>query len=460
MQLGLKSKNQIDMTTGSIVGKLVRFTTPLIFSSIIQLLFNAADIVVVGQFAGDDSLAAVGSTGSLVNLLVNLFMGLSIGTNVVAANFFGAGKKTELTKTVHTAILLSLISGIILTIVGEFGAKRILVLMDSPPGVIEKATLYLQIYFAGITSTMVYNFGGALLRAKGDTKRPLYILIVAGIVNVGLNLLFVIKFKMDVAGVGIATVISQTISAILVVKCLVDETGEFHLDLKKLKITYEIFLPIIKIGLPAGFQGIMFSLSNVIIQSSINSFGNTVIAGNSAASNLEGFVYVAMNGVAQGTLTFSSQNMGAKKLDRVKKVLVYSLVLVFINGTCLGNLFYLFGRKLLTFYTQSPTVVEAGMVRLSIICTMYALCGMMDTVGSAVRGIGHSVLPMITTILGACGLRILWIATIFAVEKYHTTKVLYISYPISWATTMLAHLVCFIVILKKERVAISNMVRN
>ena len=309
-----KSKNyQIDMTNGSIVGKLIRFSGPLIFSGILQLLFNAADIVVVGRFAGDNSLAAVGSTSSLINLLVNLFVGLSVGTNVVAANYFGAGKKNELSKTVHTAILLSIYSGIILTIVGVIGAKQILRLMQSPEEVLVKATLYLQIYFGGITATMVYNFGSALLRAKGDTQRPLYILLFAGIINVVLNLIFVVFFKMDVAGVALATVISQTISAILVVSCLIKEEDEFKLNIKKLKMDRDIFIRIVKIGVPAGFQGIMFSFSNVIIQSSVNSFGAITIAGNSAASNLEGFVYVAMNGFAQGTLTFTSQNAGAAK---------------------------------------------------------------------------------------------------------------------------------------------------
>ena len=445
-----KSKNyQLDMTNGSIVGKLIRFSGPLIFSGILQLLFNAADIVVVGRFAGDNSLAAVGSTSSLINLLVNLFVGLSVGTNVVAANYFGAGKKNELSKTVHTAILLSIYSGIILTIVGVIGAKQILRLMQSPEEVLVKATLYLQIYFGGITATMVYNFGSALLRAKGDTQRPLFILLFAGIINVVLNLIFVVFFKMDVAGVALATVISQTISAVLVLVCLIKEEDEFKLNIKKMKMDRDIFIRIVKIGVPAGFQGIMFSFSNVIIQSSVNSFGAITIAGNSAASNLEGFVYVAMNGFAQGTLTFTSQNAGATKYQRVKKVVIASEIIVMVIGLILGNLMYLCGRPLLGIYTDSPIVVDAGMERLSIICTTYCLCGMMDVAASAIRGLGHSLLPMFVTVIGVCGLRLLYIGTIFMLPQFHSCKMLFMSYPISWGITFIAQLVCFGIILKK-----------
>ena len=300
-------KNQINMTEGSIFGKLLKFSLPLIFSSVLQLFFNAADVIVVGRFAGDNSLAAVGSTGSLVNLLINLFTGLATGTSVVAANYFGAGKKKELKQTVHTSITISLISGIILTFIGVFGSKLILQMMKAPEVVLNLANIYLKIYFAGITSTMVYNFGSALLRAKGDTKRPLYILLLSGVINLILNLVFVINFKMDVSGVAWATVISQTLSAILVILILIFEKDDFHLEIKKLCINPVILRKIVKIGLPAGFQGIMFSFSNVIIQSSVNMFGPVVIAGNSAAINLEGFIYTSMNGFSQGSLTFCSQ---------------------------------------------------------------------------------------------------------------------------------------------------------
>ena len=441
---------QINMTEGSIVKKLLQFSVPLIFSSLLQILFNTADVIVVGRFAGDNSLGAVGSTGSLINLMVNLFVGLSVGTTVVAANFFGAGKKSELKETVHTAILLSLISGIILTIFGVVGAKQILQWMQSPKEILDLATQYLQIYFGGIISTMIYNFGSALLRAKGDTKRPLYILFFAGIINVILNLIFVILFKMDVAGVALATVISQTISAFLVVRCLLKETEEFKLDLKQLKINPQILIRIIKIGVPAGLQGIIFSLSNVIIQSSINSFGAVVIAGNSAALNIENFIFTGMNGFSQGTLTFISQNFGAKKYNRINKTIIIALFCVFLVGFVFGNLTVIFGRKLLSFFTTSPEVIESGISRLKIICATYALCGMMDVMGNAIRGIGHSVLPMIITLLGACGIRLLWISTIFLIPKFHSCNTIFVSYPISWTVTFIAHIICFFIIRKKE----------
>ena len=438
------------MTEGSIVKKLLQFSVPLIFSSLLQILFNTADVIVVGRFAGDNSLGAVGSTGSLINLMVNLFVGLSVGTTVVAANFFGAGKKSELKETVHTAILLSLISGIILTIFGVIGAKKILQWMQSPKEILDLATQYLQIYFGGIISTMIYNFGSALLRAKGDTKRPLYILFFAGIINVILNLIFVILFKMDVAGVALATVISQTISAFLVVRCLLKETEEFKLDLKQLKINPQILIRIIKIGVPAGLQGIIFSLSNVIIQSSINSFGAIVIAGNSAALNIENFIFTGMNGFSQGTLTFISQNFGAKKYNRINKTIIIALFCVFLVGFVFGNLTVIFGRKLLSFFTTSPEVIESGISRLKIICATYALCGMMDVMGNAIRGIGHSVLPMIITLLGACGIRLLWISTIFLIPKFHSCTTIFVSYPISWTVTFIAHIICFFIVKKKE----------
>ncbi|MCR5606521.1 MAG: MATE family efflux transporter [Treponema sp.] len=441
-----RSSNKIDMTDGPIFIKLLQFSIPLILSSVLQLLFNAADVIVVGRFAGDNSLAAVGSTGSLINLLVNLFMGLSVGTNVVAANFFGSGNRTALRKTVQTAMILSVYSGVILTIAGVFGAKSILHLMQSPEEVLNLSALYLKIYFAGMTATMIYNFGSALLRAKGDTKRPLYILFVAGVINVILNLIFVIIFKMDVAGVATATVISQCFSAFMIVRCLIKESDDFKLDLKNLIFDKSIFIKIIQIGLPAGFQGIMFSLSNVIIQSSINSFGNIVIAGNSASSNLEGFVYTSMNGFAQGVLTFVSQNYGAKKYPRIKKVVIVAELTVIVVGLVLGNAMYFFGNQLLKMYTENPEVIKAGLIRLSIIGTTYFLCGMMDVMGNSIRGMGHSLLPMIFSLLGACAFRLIWLATVFVIPKYHSLFIVIMSYPLSWILTFACHIVCFAIL--------------
>lgn len=439
------------MTEGPILIKLVSFSIPLILSSILQLLFNAADIIVVGRFAGDNSLAAVGSTSSLINLLVNLFMGLSIGTNVVAANFFGAAKKAELRQTVHTAILLSIYSGIILTIIGVLGAKEILKLMQAPTEVLKLASLYLKIYFCGITATMIFNFGSALLRAKGDTKRPLYILFTAGIINLLLNLFFVIFLKMDVAGVALATVISQCFSAFFIILILINENDDFHLSIKKLKIDRDIFFRILKIGLPAGIQGIMFSFSNVIIQSSINTFGSITIAGNSAGISIEGFVYNAMNGFSQGALTFTSQNLGAGKIKRIKRAVILSQLIVIIIGVVLGNLVVIFSSNLIGIFSKNPNVINAGMQRLKIVCSTYAFCGMMDCLGNSIRGIGHSVLPMLVTLIGACGLRILWLSTVFQIPKFHNCETIFLSYPISWIITWIVHLICFIYLFKKYK---------
>ncbi len=447
--------NQIDMTEGPIFGKLLKFSIPLIASSVLQLFFNAADVVVVGRFAGDNSLAAVGSTGSLVNLLINLFMGLSVGTNVVVANYFGAKKKNELIDTIHTAMLVSVISGLILTVVGVIGAKPILTFMQSPEEVLNLAAIYLRIYFGGITATMVYNFGSAILRAKGDTKRPLYILFGAGILNFILNLVFVIPLKMDVAGVGLATVISQILAAILVIILLIKEPDDFHLNLRKLKINRMIFIQIVKIGLPAGFQGIMFSFSNVIIQSSVNTFGAIIIAGNSAAINLESFIYTAMNGFSQGSLTFCSQNLGAGKKDRIRKVVWISQASIIVIGGVLGALFLLFGRQLLGIFSKNPEVIDAGMIRLWIIFTTYFLCGMMDGMANSIRGIGHSLMPVISSLLGACIFRIIWLFTIFLIPQFHTPQTIFISYPISWILTFIANVIWYNKYMKKLKISIA-----
>lgn len=445
----MSSKNQINMTEGSIFGKLIQFSVPLILSSILQLLFNAADIIVVGRFAGDNSLAAVGSTGSLINLLINLFMGLSVGTNVIAAHYFGAGRTKDLQDTVHTSILLSIYSGIILTVVGVIGSKYILILMQAPTEVLNLATLYLKIYFGGITATMIYNFGSALLRAKGDTKRPLYILFTAGVMNLILNLIFVICFKMDVAGVAWATVISQCFSAACVIIILIRETDAFHLNLHKLHINSHIFIKIVKIGLPAGFQGIMFSFSNVIIQSSVNSFGAITIAGNSAACNLEGFIYTSMNGFSQGSLTFCSQNMGARKTDRIRKVVWISQLCIVVIGAVLSSIFLFFGRQLLGIYSTSSHVIDAGMVRLWVIFTTYYLCGMMDGMANCIRGIGHSLMPVISSLCGACLFRIIWLFTIFQLPQFHTPFCIYITYPISWILTFAANVVFYNIYIRR-----------
>ena len=441
-------KNQIDMTEGAIFPKLVKFSVPLILSSILQLLFNAADIVVVGRYAGDNSLAAVGSTSSMVNLMVNFFIGLGVGCNVVAANFLGAGKKEELNRTVHTTMVLSVIGGFILTLLGIAFSRQILILMASPEDVLPLSTLYLKVYFGGITATIIYNFGAAILRAKGDTKRPLYILLVAGVINVILNLIFVIPLKMDVAGVAYATVLSQVFAAFCVVWILMHEDEEFRLDLHRLRLDMPILMRIIKIGVPAGFQSMLFSFSNMLIQSAVNSFGAVMVAGNSAAQSIEGFVYISMNSFAQATLTFAGQNMGAHKFDRIKRLIVISEASVVVVGLVLGFAVLFFGRPVLGIYSESPEVIDAGMLRLTVILSTYFTCGMMDSMGGVIRGVGHSILPMIITLVGACGLRIVYLATFFQIPRFHTFQSIFYSYPISWVVTFTFLTASFVWIMK------------
>lgn len=445
----MNKKYEIDMCSGSVFGKMLLFALPLMCSSILQLLFNAADIVVVGRFAGDNALAAVGSNTALINLLTNLFVGLSVGSNVLTAQYYGAKKDSDLKETVHTSMLLSIYSGVLLTVIGLAGARGLLELMQAPPEVLELAVLYLRIYFLGMTSTMVYNFGSAILRAVGDTKRPLYYLLGAGIVNVVLNLFFVIVCHMGVAGVGVATVISQTISAVLVVRCLVREQGGIHLELRELAISKDKLGKIMQIGLPAGFQGTVFSLSNVVIQSAVNSFGNIAVAGNSAAANIEGFVYMAMNAFYQATISFTSQNYGARQYKRIYKILFAGELCVIITGLLLGNIAVFFGNALLGIYSPSAEVIAAGMVRMRIICTVYALCGIMDVLVGALRGIGYSIIPMVVSLIGACGLRLLWIATVFQIPEYHSLSTVYISYPITWTITLTVHAITFALAARK-----------
>ena len=449
MQKKLKKDYTIDMCNGPILKKMLVFSIPLMCSSVLQLLFNAADIVVVGNFAGDNSLAAVGSNTALIGLLTNLFVGLSIGANVLAAKYYGAKDEKNLAEAVNTSILLSIISGIILTIIGLAGARRILIWMQTPDEVLDLAATYLRICFLGMVPTMVYNFGSAILRSVGDTKRPLYYLFGAGIVNVILNLFLVVALKLDVAGVAIATVISQCISAGLIIRCLRHEEGGIHLDIHRLHLDKKIFVEILEIGLPAGFQGILFSLSNVIIQSSVNSFGATIMAGNSAASNVEQFVYFAMNAFYQSTISFTSQNYGAKNYHRIKKILLTGQFCVITVGIVFGNLVVLFGHPLLELYTSSEEVIQAGMVRFGIVARTYALCGIMDVMVGVLRGIGYSVMPMIVSLMGACVFRLVWIATIFHMDRFHSVQVVYDSYPISWIVTNIVHIICFMWAMKK-----------
>ena len=439
---------QIDMIHGPLAGKLLVFAIPLMLSSILQLLFNAADVIVVGRWSGSQSLAAVGSNTSLINLMVNLFVGFSVGTNVVVARDLGAGREEDVRDSVHTSIALSLISGVALMGLGLLLSRQMLELMGSPEDVIGLAAVYLRIYFCGMPGNMLYNFGAAILRAQGDTKRPLYFLTAAGIINVILNLVFVIVFHMDVAGVALATIISQYVSAILVLLTLMRDKGPLRVDLRALRLDMKVVRRILQVGLPAGFQGMVFSISNVVIQSSINSFGSTVVAGSAASSNIEGFVYAGMNAFYQTALTFTSQNYGACECKRVDRIMGLCLLYSGLIGLVLGNLAYLFGYPLGSIYAPGQEEVIAQAVdRLSICCTTYFLCGLMDTQVGVLRGIGYSVVPMIVSLVGSCALRLLWVATIFQLNR--TPEMLYLSYPVSWAITAATHFVFFLFIRKR-----------
>lgn len=452
----MKKKYEMDMCSGSVLQKMLLFALPLMCSGVLQLLFNAADIIVVGRYAGDNSLAAVGANTALINLFTNLFIGLSVGANVIAAREFGAKKDTELQKTVHTSMLLGLYSGILLAVLGICLTGRILVLMQTPGEILGLASLYLKIFFLGMPASMVYNFGSALLRSVGDTRRPLYYLLTAGVINVILNLIFVISLQMDVAGVALATIISQYISAVLVVRCLMLEKSAIQLKMSEVQFDFKKFRSILQIGLPAGFQGIVFSLSNVVIQSSVNLFGEIVVAGNSAASNLEGFVYIAMNSFYQAALSFTSQNYGAGKRDRIRRILFCAEGCVIVTGLSLGWLSYLFGESLLRIYSSNVQVIEAGMVRMAIIMTTYALCGMMDVMVGMLRGLGYSFMPMVVSLIGACGLRLVWIATVFRIPSFHTVSTVYLSYPITWIITFLVHVICYYIVARKAIASIAS----
>ena len=444
-----KNKYEMDMCSGSLLPKILLYSLPLMLSGILQLLFNAADIVVVGRFAGNDALAAVGSTSSLINLLVNVFMGLSVGTNVMVARFYGAGQKKELEEMVHTAILTSIVSGVILIFVGLALSRPALLLMDTPENVIDQSVLYIRIYFVGMPAMMLYNFGSAVLRAVGDTRRPLYFLMIAGVINVVLNLFFVISLSMGVAGVALATIISQAVSAILVLLCLMRSESDYRVELNKLRIVKDKMLKMIQIGLPAGMQGALFSVSNVLIQSSVNSFGSIAMAGNTAAQNLEGFVYTAMNALHQTCISFTGQNYGAKQYKRMGKILLICQGCVIVVGVLMGTGVYLAGGTLLKLYSPDPEVIQYGMLRLSYICTTYALCGMMDVMVGSLRGMGYSIMPMLVSLTGACLFRIVWIMTIF--KAHHSLEILYVSYPFSWGLTFAAHLLCFLVVYGRIR---------
>ncbi len=449
MNAKTNGRYSIDMCNGPLLSKILLFSVPLALSSILQLLFNAADLIVVSRFAGDNAMAAVGANSSIINLLVTLFLGLSVGANVQAARERGAGLHDELSRTVHTAMSLSVVGGVLLVFVGVFGAKKILTLMGSPEAIIDQAALYLRIYFLGMPASMVYNFGAALLRSVGDTRRPLVYLTIAGVVNVCLNLVLVIVFHLDVAGVGIATVTSQVVSAILVVRCLMKEGGDIHLSLRKLRIHRDKMKNILRVGLPAGLQGTLFSLSNVVIQSSVNSFGEIVVAGNAAALNVEGFLYCIEGSLQQATMSFTSQNLGAGKRERLPRILITSAGCMAVAAVLIVVTCSLFGEPVLGIYSQTPAVLEIANLRLGFMAKMYGLAGMMDILVGALRGMGQSVVPMIISLIGVCGFRLIWIATVFQIPAYHNILTIYTAYPVTWAMTALTQFACWLILMKR-----------
>jgi len=444
-------KHNRSMLEGPLFSGIISYTIPIILTSILQLLFNAADLVVVGQFRGSDAVAAVGATGALTNLIVNLFIGMSVGAGVTVAHGLGGKLNTSVHRTVHTTLPLSLVAGVLLTVVGITLSEPMLKLMGTDPDVLPLSSLYMKIYFGGITFTMVYNFCASILRAAGDTKSPLIFLTIAGIVNVVLNVIFVTTFDMSVDGVALATVISQAISSVLVVIALMRRTDACKLELKKIRFYGKQLRKIISIGLPAGIQSSLFSISNVIIQSSVNSFGKVVMAGHAAAGNVDGFLYVIMNAFHQTAVNYIGQNAGAHKYDRVKKILHTCLLSVAVAGITGSVLVWLFRNQLLSIYLPNDLeAIKYGAVRLTWIVLPYFLCGLMDVTTGALRGMGSSMVPMILSVLGVCGIRIVWIFTVFQIPAYHTQECLYFSYTISWTATFLFELFAFLYIYKKN----------
>ena len=442
-----KNKYEIDMCNGTIMDKLISFSIPLMLSGILQLMFNAVDIVVVGRFSGSQALAAVGSTTALINVFTNLFIGISLGANVLAARYYAAGKTKEMSETVHTAIALALVSGVAMAVIGVVFARGALEIMGTPDDVIAKSTLYMQIYFCGMPFFMMYNYGAAILRAVGDTKRPLIFLIVSGVINAVLNLFLVIVFHLDVAGVGIATVISQLVSCILVLRCLHHTESSYQLHLAKLRIRSVYLKQIFEVGVPAGIQSTVINISNAMLQSSVNSFGSIAMAGYTASNNIFGFLYVSVNSFTQACMSFTSQNYGVKKLKRMDRVLIDCMILSVVVTLILGSSVYVFGPELLHIYSDQADVIQYGMEIFSYTTVTYFLCGLMDLFPGALRGIGYSTVPMILSIIGTVGVRIIWIYGLF--PSHRSLTFLFLSYPVSWIATIIMQVICFWFVRKK-----------
>ena len=435
------NKYEIDMCNGTLMDKLISFSLPLMLSGILQLLFNAVDIIVVGRFTGSQALAAVGSTTALINIFTNLFIGISLGANVLAARFYASGKEKEMSETVHTSITLALISGLVMALAGVLLARFALNLMGTPNDVIDQSVLYMRIYFLGMPFFMLYNYGAAILRAVGDTKRPLFFLVISGMTNAVLNLVLVIVFHMGVAGVAIGTIVSQLISSILVLRCLYTSNTSYRLYFSKLGSKTQYLKQIFQVGIPAGIQSTVINLSNALLQSSVNSFGSVAMAGYTAANNIFGFLYMSVNAVTQSCMSFTSQNYGVKKLKRMDRVLLDCMILSVGVTLTLGCGAYFFGPELLKIYTSDADVIRCGVEVLAFTTVPYFCCGIMDLLPGALRGMGYSGVPMILSIIGTVGTRIVWIFGLFPAHR--SLSFLFISYPVSWILTILMQAVCF-----------------
>lgn len=445
----MAGKYEIDMCEGSLFPKILKCALPLIFTNLLQILYNAADVIVVGRYTGETALAAVGSTSPLINIVINMLIGLSVGASIVASQYIGANNREKTSDTVHTSLLIALIGGTLFGILGLFISRPMLQLTGSPHDVIDQATLYMKIYFLGTPGLMVANYGTALLRCVGDTKRPFIYFSISGILNVVLNLIFVINFKMGVAGVAWATIISKYVVAVLIVLTLLKNEGFIYLDLKELKIKKDAFFEVLKKGIPVGLQAMVFSGSNVIIQSSINSFGSVVMAGNAAAANIENFLYTAMNAFCHVTTTFVAQNFGAKKYKRMDKSLLISSGLVILIGVSVSLLIIPFERFLIGIYAPgNEAAINYGVIRFKYIFHIYFLCGLMETATGALRGMGKTVASMIISIVCVVGIRIAWIFTVFKALK--TLESLFVSYSLSWVAAIAILLVSYVVIRKKS----------
>ena len=441
------SKYEIDMCNGSIMDKLISFSLPLMLSGILQLMFNAVDIIVVGRFSGKQALAAVGSTTALINVFTNLFIGISLGANVLAARFYAMGKSKEMSETVHTSITLAMVSGVIMAFVGVLFARGALELMGTPDDVIDQSTLYMRIYFAGMPFFMLYNYGAAILRAVGDTKRPLFFLMIAGVTNALLNMFLVIVLHLGVAGVAIATVIAQMISCMLVLRCLYRSDSSYQFRFSRMGLKWIYLKQIFQVGIPAGIQSTVINFSNVLLQSSVNSFGSVAMAGYTAANNIFGFLFASVNSITQACMSFTSQNYGVKKLKRMDRVLIDCMILSVVVTLILGSSVYIFGPELLHIYSNQADVIKYGMEIFSYTTVTYFLCGLMDLFPGALRGMGYSTVPMILSIIGTVGVRIIWIYGLF--PSHRSLTFLFLSYPVSWIATIIMQVICFWFVRKK-----------